>query len=78
MIPIQSKMARGALNIGLREFAKLADTSFQTVNRFESGQNINFNNVKKMKVAFEEMGVTFVSQDENSPNGGPGIRINEK
>lgn len=78
MTPIQCKMARAALGLSSDEFHKKSKVAFMTVSRFENGKNINIDNLKKMETALEEMGITFISQDEVSLNGGTGIRVDEK
>jgi len=57
---IQCKMARVALSWGVRDLAKVADISANTVSRFETGKNEpNPVTLKSIQRAFEAAGVRF-------------------
>ena len=56
----QCKMARAALDWGVRDLAKAADISANTVARFESGKKPNASTVKLIQQAFENAGVKFL------------------
>ena len=56
----QCKMARAALDWGVRDLAKAADVSANTVARFESGKKSNASTVKLIQRALEEAGVRFL------------------
>jgi DNA-binding XRE family transcriptional regulator len=72
MLPVQCKMARAALGLGVRELAKLADVSPDTVARFERGDELRERTVAAMQIALETSGVLFVSADTE---GGVGVRL---
>ena len=69
--PDQSRMARGALHIGIRELAALASLSTNTVIRFEGGGPVQPATLKKIRKALEKGGVKFI--DANG--GGVGVRL---
>ena len=73
MLPIQCKMARTALQIGVRELAKLAGVSTMTVSRFETGKDSYSSSVKKIKDALVSQGIIFIPQN----GGGPGVRLKD-
>jgi transcriptional regulator with XRE-family HTH domain len=71
LTPVQSRMARAALGMGVRELAAAAKISTDTVARFERGEELKERTVDAIRRAFEEAGVEFI--DENG--GGPGVRL---
>jgi transcriptional regulator with XRE-family HTH domain len=71
MLPIQCRMARTALSLGVKELAELADVSTNTVSRFEAGEELKPRTVAAIRAALEAAGVIFV--DENGE--GPGVRL---
>jgi DNA-binding XRE family transcriptional regulator len=65
-------MARAALGWGVRELAKEADVSANTIFRFENGRNEpNTLTLKAIKAAIEAAGLIFIDADDN---GGVGVR----
>jgi transcriptional regulator with XRE-family HTH domain len=64
-------MARAATGLGVRELAKLAGVSPDTVARLERGEAIRPATIAKLRAALEAAGVEFIDAD----NGGPGVRI---
>jgi predicted transcriptional regulator len=74
MMPIQSKMARTALGIGIRELATLAQVAPGTITRFEAGDELKPRTVQAIRHALELAGVEFI--DENG--GGPGVRLRKR
>lgn len=72
MQPIQCKMARTALGLGVRDLAALADVSPDTVARFERGEELRDRTVAAMQTALENSGVLFVPADND---GGVGVRL---
>ncbi len=74
MLPMQCKMARIALSLGIREFADLANVSPDTVARFERGDPLKERTVEAIRAALEKAGVIFV--EENGE--GPGVRLKKK
>src|SRR5260370_21095582 len=71
IIPSQSRMARAALEWGIRDLAKAALVSHDTVVRFERGEELKDKTVDAIREAFERNGVEFIAE-----NGGrPGVRM---
>lgn len=70
MLTVQCKMARTALDIGVRELALMAKVASATVSRFEGGE-LKPRTVEAIKIALETAGILFV--DENG--FGPGVRL---
>ena len=56
----QCKMARVGLGLGVRDLAKLADVSPNTITRFERGENLQSRTVKAIKDALENKGAKFL------------------
>ena len=69
--PVQCKMARAALGLGVRELAATAKVSIDTVARFERGDELKERTIEALQHALEAAGVEFI--DENG--GGPGVRL---
>jgi transcriptional regulator with XRE-family HTH domain len=64
----QCRMARAALELGVRELAELAGVSPDTVSRFERGELPRGKTVEVLQAALEARGIEFT-------NGGqPGVR----
>ena len=71
LLPVQCKMARAALGLGVRELAATAKVSIDTVDRFERGDELKERTIEALQHALEAAGVEFI--DENG--GGPGVRL---
>jgi len=71
MTPAQCRMARAALEIGVRELAERADVSTNTIVRLERGEALKPRTVAAIRAALEAAGVVFV--EENGE--GPGVRL---
>ena len=67
-------MARGALEWGIRDLAKAADVSHDTVIRFERGDELKSRTVAAIQSAFEKAGVEFIPEN----GGGPGVRLKKR
>lgn len=65
----QSKMARAALDWGVKDLALAANVGVNTVTRFENGRNVTVDTIRKLQMAFEGAGVEFTH------GGGPGVRL---
>ena len=66
-------MARAALELGVREAAKLAGLSAMTVTRFENGHSDGSPETRdKLMRALEEAGVEFTNGDA------PGVRLRRR
>jgi len=71
MIPVQCKMARVALGLGIRELAQLAQVAPATVSRLEAGEELKPRTVDAIRQALETAGVIFIAEN----GGGPGVRL---
>ncbi len=68
---VQCRMARAALGLGVRELAKAADVSTNTVTRLEAGEELKPRTVAAVRQALEAAGVLFIDADVE----GPGVRL---
>ncbi|MFG1361018.1 helix-turn-helix domain-containing protein [Xanthobacter pseudotagetidis] len=74
MLPVQCKMARAALGLGVRDLAQLARVSPDTVARLERGEALRDKTISEIRSALEAGGIRFVADGEIA-GGGPGVRI---
>ncbi len=69
----QIRMGRAALDISLRDLAKMAKVSALTISRIETGQSGGYaETVRKIQRALETAGVEFIDGDA------PGVRLRKK
>ena len=73
----QCRMARAALNIGVRELANIADVSPNTVARLERGDALHTRTLTVIRGALEAAGVSFIELGAISALGGVGVRLND-
>lgn len=71
MIAVQSKMARSAIGWGVRDLAREAGVSVDTVSRFERGDELLPRTVAALQAALEAAGVEFIPEN----GGGAGVRL---
>jgi transcriptional regulator with XRE-family HTH domain len=71
LLPVQCRMARTALNLGIRELAELARVSSNTVSRLEAGEELKERTVAAIRAALEAAGVEFIAEN----GGGSGVRL---
>lgn len=71
ILPTQCKMARAALGMGVRDLAKAAGVSVDTVSRLERGEDLLPRTVDSIRRSLEEAGVEFIPEN----GGGPGVRL---
>ncbi len=64
MKPIQSRMARAALQIGIRELAAAAKVSTNTITRLENGEELKDRTLEDIQRAYEAAGAKFVEEGE--------------
>lgn len=64
-------MARAALGLGVRDLARLAEVSPNTVARLERGEDLKPATVAAIQAALEAAGVEFIPEN----GGGPGVRL---
>ena len=65
------RMARAALELGVRELASAASVSTNTISRLERGESLNARTLAAIRAAFEAAGVEFIEEN----GGGPGVRL---
>jgi transcriptional regulator with XRE-family HTH domain len=68
-LPVQCRMARAALGLGVRELAAAAKVSIDTVARFERGDELKERTIEALQRALESAGVEFTNGDQ------PGVRL---
>ena len=71
MLAVQSKMARTAVGWGVRELAKAAGVSVDTVSRLERGEELQARTLAAIRAALEKAGVEFIAEN----GGGAGVRL---
>jgi transcriptional regulator with XRE-family HTH domain len=74
MRAVQIKMARAAVGWGVRELAKKAGVTANTVTRIENGADARQSTIDRLQQALESAGVEFI--DENG--GGLGVRLRKR
>jgi transcriptional regulator with XRE-family HTH domain len=65
MTPAQCRMARAAIEIGVRELAEAAKVSTNTVTRFERGESLRERTVDALRGALEAAGVEFTNGEQS-------------
>ena len=68
---VQSKMARAATGLGIRDLAKAAGVSPDTIARLERGEELKPATVASIRAALEAAGVEFIPEN----GGGAGVRL---
>ena len=66
----QCRMARVALSWGVRDLAKSAGVSPDTIARLEHGEQLKGTTLQAVRNAFEAAGIEFIPEN----GGGPGVR----
>ena len=74
MKPVQLKMARAAAGWGVRELAKKAGVTANTVTRIENGAAAKQSTMDKLQYALEAAGIEFILEN----GGGPGVRLRKR
>jgi len=69
ILPVQCRMARAALGLGVRGLATAAKVSIDTVARFERGDELKERTIDALQRALEAAGVEFTNGDQ------PGVRL---
>jgi len=67
----QSRMARAAIMLGVRELAERAGVSTNTITRLERGEALFPRTLAAIRTALESAGVEFIAEN----GGGPGVRL---
>jgi transcriptional regulator with XRE-family HTH domain len=68
-LPVQCRMARAALGLGVRELAAASKVSIDTIARFERGDELKERTIDALQKALEAAGVEFTNGDQ------PGVRL---
>jgi len=74
MKPVQLKMARVAVGWGVRELAKEAGVTANTVTRIENGADAKQSTMDRLQHALEAAGIEFIQEN----GGGPGVRLRKR
>lgn len=69
IMPVQCRMARAALGLGIRELALAAKVSIDTITRFERGDLLKERTIEAIQRVLEAAGVEFTNGDQ------PGVRL---
>lgn len=67
----QSRMARAAVSLGVRELAEAAAVSTNTITRLERGEVLSARTLAAIRAALEAAGVEFIAEN----GGGAGVRL---
>lgn len=71
MDPAQCRMARAALQLGVRELAAIARVAPATIARLERGDSLYPRTVEAIRAALEAAGIEFIPEN----GGGVGVRL---
>ena len=75
MRPEQVRMARAALQLGVRELAEIAGVSFTTISRFETGKSgLQHSTAEAIRKALEERGIQFLESGHVADGSGVTVR----
>jgi len=74
LLAIQSKMARAALGLGVRDLAAIASVSPDTIARLERGEELKPSTIETIRATLETAGVEFIAAN----GGGPGVRLRKE
>ena len=72
--PIQCKMARAGLGLGIRDLGELAECAPATIVRFEAGENLHHRSVRAIYDALVEAGAEFMV----TKGGKDGVAVKSK
>lgn len=67
-------MARAAVGWGVRELAKRAGLTANTVTRIENGADAKQSTMDRLQQALEAAGIEFIEEN----GGGPGVRLQRR
>ncbi len=68
---IQVRMGRAAVGWSVRELARNAGVTPNTISRIENGGDALASTMERLQTALQDAGVIFIDADE----GGPGVRL---
>lgn len=64
MKPVQSRMARAALQLGIRDLAQAAKVSTNTISRLENGEDLRERTIEDIRRAYEAAGARFIEDGD--------------
>lgn len=70
----QVRMARGALDLSIRQLAEKAELHHNTISRIENGERVARGTLLVLKEVFEQAGIAFIPEN----GGGAGVRLRER
>lgn len=70
----QCKMARAATGLGVRDLAKAAGVSVDTVSRLERGEELMPRTVSAIRDALEAKGITFLADGQAAVGVGVSVK----
>ncbi len=68
---VQVRMGRAAVGWSVRELARIAGVTPNTISRIENGGDALASTLERLQTALENAGVIFIDADEE----GPGVRL---
>ncbi|WP_245410109.1 helix-turn-helix domain-containing protein [Falsochrobactrum shanghaiense] len=71
---VQCKMARAAIGWGVRDLAREAGVSVDTISRLERGEELQPRTIDAIRAALESAGVVFIPEN----GGGYGVRLRDR
>ena len=74
LLPVQWRMARTALDWGVRDLAAEANVSPNTVARLERGEDAREETIQRIRRALERAGIEFIEEN----GGGAGVRLKKR
>lgn len=74
---LQCRIARAALDLGVRDLAEIADISPNTVARLEAGGKMHRRTLDYVRGVLEAQGVVFIDDGATSLQGGQGVRLGQ-
>ena len=79
MKPIQLRMARNALRLGVRDLAALANVTPATITRFETEKGgVQLSTAEALRKALEAKGVQFLDTGQVALGAGVALRDNSE
>jgi len=71
---VQVRMGRAAVGLSVRELARIAGVTPNTISRIENGGDALASTMERLQTALENAGIFFIDQNEDA---GPGVRLKD-